>query len=111
MKQYCAMLLAALLSSGCALIEKEPARADAQARTVLENASIDNLDRQGVFAKYGKPSAVIRMPDGRTGWLYRRGHYKMRGLRYVVVFDDSGEMVDLLYLPYHGGTPLSKTQL
>jgi hypothetical protein len=92
-------------------MEKEPARADAQARTVLENEPIENLDRQGVFAKYGEPAAVIRMPDGRTGWLYRRGHYKMRGLRYVVVFDDSGVMVDLLYLPYHGGTPVSKTQL
>jgi hypothetical protein len=104
------LLLAALLI-GCTWMEKEPARAEAQARMVLKNTSIENLDRQGVYAKHGSPFVVIRMPDGKTGWVYRRGHYRMRGLRYVVVFDDTGTMVDLLYLPYAGGEPFSKTQL
>jgi hypothetical protein len=110
MRQFFTILLAALLT-GCTGMEKKSGRAEAQARMVLENSSIENLDRQGVYARLGSPFAVIRIPDGKTGWVYRRGHYKLRGLRYVVVFDDTGTVVDLLYLPYDGGKPLSKTRL
>lgn len=110
MRQLFAVLLAVQLLA-CTWMEKEPSRAETQARVVLKNASIENLDRQGVYAKYGRPFAVIRLPDGKTGWVYRRGHYKLRGLRYLVVFDDTGTVVDLRYLPYGGGKPLSKTQL
>ena len=93
------MSLVAFLS-GCAAVHQVESPTTRQARSALQYAPLNTLDKQGAYARYGHADRVIRLPDGHTGWVYEVNDNRFAERRYTLDFAPDGLLYDVVYSSY-----------
>ena len=79
-------------------------RSTQRARIDLQQAPVGKLNKQGAYARYGRASRVIQLPNGHTGWVYQVNDMRFAERTYTLDFAPDGVLHDIFYTSYSGET-------